>query len=93
MKQPTFNFRANYLVLKTALGCEEDLQMASHLGVDAITMSKVIAGRLELPTHAMAIMLEKLGLLEVTDLTLQLLTKVSRKKYLATRERNASLQK
>jgi hypothetical protein len=80
-----------------SLGYDDD-QMTAYLGVGRTVYREARCGTQDLPTHATAIIMDQLDLIDVangfsvSDVISAILTRRSREKYLATKERNSFLK-
>jgi hypothetical protein len=66
-----------------------DKEMADYLGVDVTGFREAKGGTQELSAHGVAIVLDSLGFVELTDAVMMLLTKKARAKLVAARTRQA----
>lgn len=95
LDEPT-EFTRMLIDFQESLGYDDD-QMTAYLGVGKTVYREARCGTQDLPTHATAIIMDQLDLIDVangvsvSDVICAILTKRSREKYLATKVRNSLL--
>lgn len=93
LDEPT-EFTRMLIDFQESLGYDDD-QMTAYLGVGKAVYREARCGTQDLPTHATAIIMDQLDLIDVangvsvSDVISAILTRRSREKYLATKERNS----
>lgn len=74
--------------LQEGLGLN-DKDMADYLGVDVTGLREARGGTQDLSSHGVAILLDSLGFVKISDALMALLTKKAREKLVAARSRQA----
>lgn len=83
-----FDIPAMLKELQSAL-CLKDKDMADYLGVEVTVLREARGGTQDLSAQGVAILLDSLGFVELSDAVLMLLTKKARQKLIAARARQA----
>jgi len=83
-----FDIPSKLKALQAALALN-DKDMADYLGVDVTGLREAKGGTQDLSAHGVAILLDSLGFVKISDAVMSLLTKKAREKLVAARARHA----